>query len=126
MRVLIDTHILIWHLEGNEALPAHRRTIIADPNNTPLISIASIWEIAIKVSLKKITLITPLEEMVRLIQDSNGSILSIETAHALKVSELDFFHKDPFDRMIIAQALVENVPLITSDTEFAHYGVELL
>ena len=126
MRILIDTHILIWHLEGNNLLLPAYRTLISDPENTTLISIASLREIAIKASRGRLSLSHSLDSIVRSIEDSLGQILDIIPEHTVQVSKLPFQHRDPFDRMLIAQAIVEKVPLITADPEFNAYEVDLL
>lgn len=126
MRILIDTHILIWHLEGDEQLSPNRRSLITDPTNSIFISTASFWEIAIKSSLGKLSLSKSIEDIFVEIDQSTSSILSIEPNHALIVSKLPFHHRDPFDRMIIAQAQVELLDVMTSDVAFADYGLNLI
>lgn len=124
MRILIDTHILIWHLEGNAQLSPDRRNIIADAANNILISKVSLWEIAVKLSLGKLQLAKSLKEIISEIEFSTSELLPIENDHILSVASLPFHHKDPFDRLMIAQALTENIPVITSDPDFASYGVK--
>ncbi len=126
MRILIDTHILIWHLEGDEQLSPDRRLLITDPENVIFVSIASFWEVAIKSSLGKLSLSRSISEIFAEVDSSATSLLAIEPSHTLQVSSLPFHHKDPFDRMIIAQALVEDLSLVSNDVNFATYGVELL
>lgn len=126
MRILLDTHILIWHLEGDEQLSLDRRLQITDPANSIFISIASFWEIAIKSSRGRLSLAKPIEDVFAEIARSTASTVSIEPIHTLKVSLLPFHHKDPFDRMIIAQALVEEMQLMSSDGNLVVYGVEML
>jgi PIN domain nuclease of toxin-antitoxin system len=123
MRVLIDTHILIWHLEGNSQLPPSQRQIISDPTNNVFISVASFWEIAIKSSRGKLSLSRSIEEIVKEVRSSTSSILLIEPEHTAEVAKLPFHHNDPFDRMIIAQAIVEDMTIITIDKNFGDYGV---
>ena len=126
MQLLIDTHILIWFLEGNKALAKSRRQIIANSNNDVFISIASLWEIAIKISLGKLTLGKPFADVIRQIAIENIEILPIAPEHTLQVSVLAFHHRDPFDRIIIAQSQAENLPVMTDDGEFNNYGVKIL
>ena len=126
MQLLIDTHILIWFLEGNKLLPKLRRQIIANPQNDIFVSIASLWEIAIKISIGKLTLAKPLADIIKQITIENIEILSIVPEHTLQVSALPFHHRDPFDRIIIAQLQVENLPIMTDDGEFGNYGVKIL
>ena len=126
MQLLIDTHILIWFLEGKSSLSAKRKLLIVNGDNSVFISIASLWEIAIKVSLSKLDLSATIPAMIERVQAESIEILAITPDHILKVSKLPFHHRDPFDRMIIAQALVEDMPLISTDSDFTKYGVTLL
>jgi len=126
MQLLIDTHILIWFLEGNNLLSKSRRQIIANPNNDVFVSIASLWEMAIKISIGKLTLAKPLADVIKQIVVENIEVLAISPEHTLQVSTLPFHHRDPFDRIIIAQSQVENLPIITDDDTFSNYGVKIL
>ena len=126
MRILIDTHILIWHLEDDVQLSSYYGQLIEDRSNTVFVSIVSFWEIAIKTSRGKLSLSKPIVDIVAQIERSTISILPINPRHTIQVSHLPFHHKDPFDRMIIAQALVDDLPVISSDRNFTNYGVELL
>lgn len=104
MRILIDTHILIWFLEGNNSLSKSRRQIIADSANDVFVSIASLWEMAVKISIGKLTLAQPLADVIKQINIENIEVSAILPEHVLQVSTLSFHHRDPFDRIIIAQA----------------------
>ena len=126
MRILIDTHILIWHLGDDERLSSYHGQIIENPANSVLVSIASFWEIAIKSSRGKISLARSIEDILAEIDHSSSTILPIKPEHTLQVSKLPFHHKDPFDRMIIAQAVVEGVTLMSTDRDFTAYGVDVL
>lgn len=126
MRLLIDTHILIWFLEGNQTLSKTRRQIITDARNDVFVSIASLWEMAIKVSLNKLTLRQPLADVAEQIVAEDIEILSISPEHVLQVSTLSFHHRDPFDRIIIAQAQIENLPVMSNDADFTSYSIKLL
>jgi PIN domain nuclease of toxin-antitoxin system len=126
MQLLIDTHILIWFLEGNNLLSKHRRQIVADSNNDIFISIASLWEIAIKISIGKLTLTKPLADVIKHIAAEDIEVLLISPEHTLQVSTLPFHHRDPFDRIIISQAQIENLPVMTDDREFGHYGINII
>ncbi len=126
MQFLIDTHILIWFLEGNKLLSKSRRQIIADPNNDVFVSIASLWEMAIKISLGKLTLAKPLADVIKQIAIENIEVMTISPEHTLQVSILPFHHRDPFDRIIIAQAQIENLPIMTDDSEFGGYKIKTL
>ncbi len=126
MRLLIDTHILIWFLEGNKLLPKSRRQIIANPQNDMFVSIASLWELAIKISIGKLTLAKSLADVIKQIAAVDIEILQISPEHTLQVSTLPFHHRDPFDRMIIAQSQIENLAVMTDDDDFADYGIKIL
>ena len=126
MQLLIDTHILIWFLEGNNLLSKPNRQIIADSNNDVFISIASLWEIAIKISIGKLTLNNPLADVIKQIAADDIEILPISPEHILSVSTLPFHHRDPFDRIIISQAQIENLPIMTKDQEFSNYAIKII
>ena len=126
MRILIDTHILIWHLEGDSQLSLERRKLIASPSNQVFISIASLWEMAIKLSKGKLAISRSIDDVVAHIEGSTSLLFAIAPEHLIHVASLPFHHKDPFDRLIIAQSLVENIPILTSDSNFSAYGVEML
>ena len=121
-RLLLDTHTLLWWLADDPALSTLARAAIADPGNEPLVSAASVWEIAIKRSLGKLT--AP-EDLLERMQAEGFSWLAVESAHAWQVRALPFHHADPFDRMLIAQAIVDGLPVITADHRFRAYGIQL-
>lgn len=126
MQLLIDAHILIWFLEGSNSLIESRRQIIADSQNDVFVSIATLWEIAIKISIGRLSLAAPLANVFKQIGTENFEILPISPEHTLQVSTLPFYHRDPFDRIIIAQAQVENLLIMTDDDEFGNYTIEVL
>lgn len=127
MRVLLDTHAFLWFAMGDPRLSAAARSIIEDPNNIKLVSAATIWEIAIKVSIHKLTLTVSFDDLLK---DELGKktvqLLPIEAAHAVESAKMPFHHRDPFDRMLVAQAIVEQVPLVSADAVFDQYGVQRL
>ena len=123
MRLLIDSHALLWWFEGSSALAATARNAIADPANDVLISIAALWELAIKQASRKLTLPADLETMV---VGEGFSVLSITFVHLRRFEILPALHRDPFDRMMIAQALTEGIPIATVDRVFAAYGVQIV
>ena len=125
MRLLIDTHVLIWFLEGNKLLSKSRRQIVADPQNDIFVSIASLWEIGIKISIGKLTLAKPLADVMKQIAIEDFEILPISPEHVLQVATLPLHHRDPFDRMITGQSQAENLTIITDDN-FKLYGVKTL
>ncbi len=118
--LLVDTQALLWWLTDDPALSSIARAEIADPANEPLVSAASVWEIAIKRALGKLTAPDDLLDSVR---DGGFSWLPIVPEHAWAVGALPPHHGDPFDRLLIAQAQVEGLTVVTSDERFAEYGV---
>jgi PIN domain nuclease of toxin-antitoxin system len=126
MNLLLDTHTLIWLLEGDSNLSQTAKAAIENPDNTNFVSIATVWEMAIKVSIGKLEMQAPLN-MLKTLMELNGiETLPVSIEHALLVSKLPFYHKDPFDRLLIAQAINENMPLLTRDEKFSHYDVRIL
>lgn len=127
MNLLLDTHALLWMAEGSPELSAQAGAQIASPANTKHVSVASFWEIAIKVSIGKLTLRRPLREMFATLRATGlVGILPIADAHAVKVSTLPLHHRDPFDRLLVAQALVDGLTVIGNDAAFDDYGVTRL
>ena len=123
MTCLIDTQTLLWALEGNSRLSDKAGKLMTNGANTLWVSTASLWEIAIKASIKKLELAQPLYEIIRRLPEVDIFVLTIEPAHILAVEKLPLFHRDPFDRIIIAQAIVENFEIISSDRLFNEYPV---
>lgn len=125
MNYILDTHTLIWFIEGNVLLSKTAQKAIEDDENVKYISIASIWEIAVKVSLSKLSLNKDLERFLHDLFKTNIKILPITLSHLIRVSTLEFIHKDPFDRLIICQSLEENFQVIGKDQNFSLYNVGL-
>lgn len=124
MRVLIDTHSLIWYVDRDHLLTRVAHAAISDPNNILLVSIASVWEIAIKVANGKLPLSLPYREWIdKAIADLALALLPITLDHAERQVGLPFHHRDPFDRLLASQALVENISLVSGDAIFDAYGV---
>jgi PIN domain nuclease of toxin-antitoxin system len=121
-RLLVDTHVLLWWLSGDPALSPTAGDLLADPEHEPLVSAASVWEIAIKRSLGKLTV--P-DDLLDLITAEGFTWLPIHPAHAWRVRELPPHHRDPFDRVLVAQALTESLPLVSSDARLATYGADI-
>src|SRR5471030_17238 len=118
MRVLLDTHAMYWYIEGDPLLSAAARTLIQDASNEVLISPASYWEIAIKISVGKWQLNRTYEEFIDIGLNQYGfQVLPILPTHTAKVIALPFHHKDPFDRLLVAQALVERSEEHTSELQ---------
>jgi PIN domain nuclease of toxin-antitoxin system len=125
MRLLLDTHALIWYVDQDHLLSASARAAITDPTNDLLLSAGTIWEIGIKVGLKKLSLSMPYREwMNKAIADLGLTLLPINAEYADIQAGLPRHHGDPFDRLLAAQARVENIPLISSDPIFDQYGLK--
>lgn len=125
MRCLLDTHSLIWFIGGDTQLGVDARQLIDDEENQIYISIASLWEMAIKFSIGKLNLEQPFEEMFpEQLEINSIEILGITIDHLKAAASLPFHHRDPFDRLIIAQAQVEGLPIISADNIFDDYGVK--
>lgn len=125
MRVLVDTHVFLWWVEGDRALPARARAALADQDNECLFSLASVWELAIKTGLGKLKLALPVQRYVVEHVAANGfRMLDIRMAHVGRAESLAPHHGDPFDRLLIAQALEEKLPVVTADPVFRSYGVK--
>jgi PIN domain nuclease of toxin-antitoxin system len=121
---LIDTQSLLWFVEDNEKLPIKIRTIMEADNSSLRVSIASLWEIAIKTSIKKLALSVEFDVFIEKIRLNGFEILPIECPHIITLTTLDFPHRDPFDRIIIAQAITEKMQVISSDAVFGQYPVK--
>ena len=125
MRVLVDTHVFLWWVEGDRVLAAKARAALADQENECFISLVSAWELAIKAGLGKLKLALPVERYVVEHIAANGfRLLDIQMAHVGRLETLDLHHGDPFDRLLIGQALVEKLPVVTADPVFRKYGVK--
>jgi PIN domain nuclease of toxin-antitoxin system len=124
MRLLLDTHSFLWFIMGDSKLSAIARAAIEDPANEKLVSAASLWEIAIKASLGKLTLAEPFGVIIpRELRRNGFAILPIGVAHANRISTMPFHHRDPFDRLLVAQAQQDSLALVGLDPQFDAYGV---
>jgi PIN domain nuclease of toxin-antitoxin system len=125
VRALLDTHSFLWFVGGDARLSPAARQTIEDLDNEIFISIASLWEIAIKVNLGKLDLGAPYEQFIPAeLQRQKIAVLPIEVPHLSVIAKLPLHHRDPFDRLIIAQALTVGMPIIAVDEAFDDYGVE--
>lgn len=127
MRILLDTHTFLWFIEGSPNLSNVARNLIEDQNNQRFLSIASLWEMSIKISRGKLAMGITLTELVQ--RDVYGNaidLLAIKIEHLEQLAKLPFHHKDPFDRLIIAQSLAENIPIITKDSLFQNYLTRII
>jgi len=123
MKYLMDTHVIIWLACDSDELPKSIRKIIEQPENDIYICSASLWEIAVKANLGKLKLKQPLDKLLSDIKNSGFNVLQIETAYLCKLLELPYIHKDPFDRLLISTALVEDLIIITTDENIQKYDV---
>lgn len=127
MRLLLDTHTLLWFLRQPHVLPPKVLEVITDPGTDAVVSLLSLWEIAIKSGLNKLYLPKPYDELFpQSVTDSGLSLLPIEPTHLAVLSRLPQHHRDPFDRLLIAQAMAEGMTLASCDKHFPAYGVPLL
>lgn len=126
MELLLDTHSFIWFLNGDEQLPQNLKNIIADTSNKCFLSVASLWEIAIKSSLGKLELNGDFKQLSGFLTENDIEILPITFEHLQRLVQLPFHHRDPFDRIIIAQVLTERLSVATRDEAFPGYGVKCI
>ena len=127
MKFLLDTHTFLWFVNDNPKLSARLKDLIEDENNVSYLSIASLWEMSIKYNLGKLTLAPDYEEFIEEeVVKSSINLLNIELEHLKINATLPFHHRDPFDRLIIAQSLAEELPIITVDSAFDKYSVTLI
>ena len=127
MRILLDTHAIVWWATGDQRLSRRARVAIADPSTEVFISIASAWEIQIKATLQKLTLHESVDTLYRnLIIDQGFRMIGIELKDIDLLSKLHPHHRDPFDRMLVAQALRGNFTLVTKDSIISSYGAPTL
>lgn len=126
MNYLLDTHALIWFLIGDKNLSEKSKEIIENQDNSIFISVSTIWEIAIKISLNKFKFQKGFKNFLDLIDNNGFEIIPISFEHALAVSSLEFIHRDPFDRLIVAQALTENMDIITKDEYITQYHIKTI
>lgn len=127
MNILLDTHVLLWFLNDDSQLVPNAKSLIEDSTNHKLVSVATCWEIAIKVGLGKLDLGEPATTFLpRELTTNHFDLLGIELGHATFVELLPTHHKDPFDRLLVAQSLTDRISLVSADTIFDRYGVTRL
>lgn len=124
MKVLLDTHSLVWALSAPESLSSKARRILAD--SEVVASVANLWELLLKAPKKDALLTDPLAWWERHVSPNAIAILSIRVSHVAALGRLPEIHRDPFDRILIAQALVENLPLVSKDVRLSEYKVHIL
>jgi len=126
MRILLDTHIFIWWSGPQELLSNSATTLLNDKSNTLFLSVASLWEMQVKLAIGKLELRLPLDEMLREQQRNLGiQVLPVTMPHVLALDS-PFHHKDPFDRLLIAVAKAEGLPVLTADAIFSAYDISVL
>jgi PIN domain nuclease of toxin-antitoxin system len=122
-KYLLDTHVVLWWLEDPTKLSAASHSAITSPDNQILVSVATIWELVIKSTLNKLQMPTNLLERCKI---QRFDLLPIDSSHVLAVSNFPLLHNDPFDRLLMAQAQIENAILITRDKHIPQYGIPLI
>lgn len=127
MRLLLDSHVFVWmHDQPNKLSPAVKNAL-TDPANQIFLSVASAWELQIKIILGKFGLSDKLENVITQQRQANNlQMIPVELSHILYLENIPFHHKDPFDRILIAQAAAENMTLVSADRHFSNYKVSLL
>ena len=123
---LLDTHTAIWFFNGDNSLSKTAKQIILDPANVKNLSIACAWELAIKISLGKLDFSGRAKGFLQLAEDNGFNIIPVKSEHLTIFENLPFIHRDPFDRLIIAAALAEQMTLITDDDNVARYDVPII
>ena len=126
MKLLLDTHTFLWFIDDTPMLSVRGKTLL-EAENDLLLSVGSLWEIAVKLRLGKLTVAMPTEVlMTEHVTVNNIEVLPISVPHLIQVSTLPLHHRDPFDRLIIAQAIVEKIPIVSADPAFDAYPIERL
>ncbi len=127
MKLLLDTHAFLWFVAGDDALSSRGRLAIEDLENHKLVSMVSLWEIAIKNSIGKLALEKPFEQLIpEQLQAGGFEILGISIGHLTKLAQLPLHHRDPFDRLLVAQCLAENLALLSGDGVLDANGIQRL
>ena len=126
MKCLLDTHIVLWLAENSPKLSNAAKAIILDETNEKYVSVASCWEVSIKLSLNKLGLVGGTAELFRIIQDNGFELLHVLEEHLIVLETLPFHHRDPFDRLLIATAIANNLVLLTDDAQILAYAGEKL
>ncbi len=121
MRLLLDTHLLVWAMGSPERLPSGLAAMLVDPQNTPVFSVASLWELVIKKALGRPDFGVEPALLRRALLDGGWQELPIAAIHVLAVAQLPLFHRDPFDRLLLAQASADGLLLVTADSQLAQY-----
>jgi len=123
MDILLDTHAVWWFFVDDERLPKSATEIICKPENKKYVSIVSLWEVAIKMSIGKLHFDGGIERFIEAIEENSFLLLEVDPEHIKAVSNLPLIHRDPFDRMLVAQAMIENISIMTIDTNILKYDI---
>ncbi len=126
MRILLDTHALLWHFEDSPSLSPSAKNLINNSQTRLFISAATIWELSIKTSLRKLNLAAPVRDVIDGYVQTGATLLSVTPEHGLATASLPWHHRDPFDRMLIAQAQLEELVLLTCDGRIREYDVRCM
>jgi len=126
MELLLDTHAFIWFVNGDDSLPVNVKDEIKDVRNKCFLSIASLWEIAIKISLGKLELKSDFNKVADFLSANDIDILPITFEHIQKLLSLKYHHRDPFDRIIISQGIADKLTVLTKDKYFKKYRVKIM
>jgi len=127
MRLLLDTNAFLWFADGSQQLSQPAKEQIENTGHEVYLSVASIWEMAIKISLGKLEIALPVDEFIKRQLELGGiELLAVSEHHACAVAKLPFHHRDPFDRMLAAQCLADGLAIVSPDTCFERYGVQRL
>lgn len=122
MKILLDTHILLWSLAGSDQLRAEWKDLITDNHNSVLVSVISLWECIIKAGIGKLSLSAPYyDTLMKGISETGFELLDLKPTHIQSLENLENYHKDPFDRILICQARSENLTLLTDDSQILRY-----
>lgn len=126
MRLLLDTHAFLWWISDDKKLTRRARRAIAEPSNEVLFSAVSAWEIVLKASLGRLDLPEPADFIPEQLDANAFNILPLHLSHALAVDGLPDHHRDPFDRLLVGQALSETIPIVSGDSQVARYPIRVI
>lgn len=127
MNLLLDTHAFLWFIDGSTRLSQRARELIEDQGNAKLVSVASLWEMGLKMSLGRLELAQPFGDLIPRQMELNGfGLLPVRISHIARIISLSFHHRDPFDRMIVAQCVAEGLSVVSLDSVFDKYSVQRL
>ena len=124
MQYLLDTHAFLWFINGDPLLSNKARAVIENPAHDRYVSTASFWEMAIKLNLGKLKLDMSFRDLYREVDKNGFSLLPITIAHTEKIVSLNLYHRDPFDRMLIGQAMIDKLTIISADSKFHNYKIK--